>query len=424
MSSTETKKKSKKSDVITQNDEFESYDGPGLKISKKQRLQTLTYLTYAIVTTTTFLFGLGLCMVFSASSIKEMEVGNNPLHLFGSQLIFGIGGYFLLIFMKRIPIKAIYKMSATFAIFVDVLILAVNFVGETVNGNKNWLPTPFGVSIQPSEFAKLFFCMFLATQIHRYRKEGPNWNFRGRFGLILMTGLIILGGIALILYQKDLGTTMVLGIMLLGEMFVAGVKFRYLIPLLFVAIIGAYFGLTSSENRWGRFVATYTGCDESDADVCYQQDHSKQAFATGGITGKGAGASREKWSYLPEPQTDFIFAIIGEELGFFGAITVIICYIILIGALIATIIYVKDQRMKYITGGVVCWLAAQIFFNIGATIGALPVIGVPLPLISYGGTALISTLAALGIVLSFTSEHRRKAKFKKRGRGIKTAYVK
>lgn len=387
-------------------------------------IRSLSAIRTIIISITIIMFIFGVTMVFSASTVEQLEQDQNMFQTAIQQLIYGVIGFGALIFLAGMPTFIYEKIAGIAVIICDGLILLTFFVGETVNGNKNWLKIIPGLpAIQPSEFAKLAFCIFVGIQMAYIHKNADKLSSEIVRKRIISTAVWILFGLLLIFLEKDLGTAMVIGVMLLGELFLAGIKLRWFILVAALAVFGASMGLTMSENRMSRMMATYMGCDDSDRAICYQQDHSLQAFATGGLFGKGPGASREKWMYLPEAHTDFIFAIIGEEWGFFGAITIIICFILLITMLVLVMLRTDDLSKKYITGGILSWLIAQTAFNIGATLGLLPVIGVPLPLISYGGTALISTLMAIGVALSFTNNKTVQKLSTPTARKMKTVYA-
>jgi cell division protein FtsW len=209
--------------------------------------------------------------------------------------------------------------------------------------------------------------------------------------------------IGLVLLGNDLGTAVIMLSIVLGALFYSGVKLR----IIFTAILGlAFIGLaftTLSSSRMARISAWATGCSsQQDFQLyCWQTVHGWWALASGGILGSGLGASRAKWNWLPEADNDFIFAIIGDELGLIGSIVVLVLFVIMAIAFVRIIRSSRDPFARIATGGVMIWLIGQAFVNIAVVLGLLPVLGVPLPLISAGGSALISSLVAIGVVLSF-----------------------
>jgi cell division protein FtsW len=205
-------------------------------------------------------------------------------------------------------------------------------------------------------------------------------------------GFVILG--------NDLGTAMVYILMIAGALLVADIPMKWFASAgVIAAIVVAILALVS-DNRMGRIMATYDSqCDSS--DLCYQVTRGLEALGSGGLTGVGLGASSEKWAYLPEAQNDFIFAIIGEELGFLGALLVIVLFAALGVGMMRVVIRHEDPMVKISTAAIAAWILGQAIFNIGVVTRIFPVIGVPLPFVSAGGSALIATMLAIGLVLGF-----------------------
>jgi cell division protein FtsW len=211
-------------------------------------------------------------------------------------------------------------------------------------------------------------------------------------------GLVLLGG--------DLGTSIILSSIVVGAVFFAGVRLRFLgIPLLVMGVAGAIASIASS-SRQDRISAFFSGCASASqyAGICYQTVQGWWALASGGLFGVGLGQSKAKWSWLPEADNDFIFAIIGEELGLLGAILVLVLFIVLAISFVRIIRANTDPFARVTVSAVMVWIVGQAFVNIAVVLGILPVLGVPLPLISAGGSALVTTLVAIGIVLSFARQ--------------------
>jgi cell division protein FtsW len=397
---------------ITPSDSSARVDGSTRKAVKFSVLSSVM-----LVSISAFMVVFGIVMIFSASSISLMESDLVPWRLAATQAGFGLIGALCAWILANLPLVVYEFICFPFLVAVDVLLVLVQFFGEERGGNRNWLSFGF-FQIQPSEFAKLFLCIWLGVRLAKHHSEGNIRNSRRVFNSKLVLGLMITLG--LVLWGQDLGTAMIFMVMLFGEFFIAGISGK-LLALIFTVLGGlaAAFVMTSS-NRRERILGNYTNCGGDTQGVCYQSVHGMYALATGGITGVGPGASREKWSYLPEAHNDFIFSIIGEELGLMGTVTILICFIVLCVAISMVIIHSDQSAAKIIAGGILSWIGGQALFNIGAVLRILPVIGVPLPLISYGGTSLISTLAAIGVVLSFTKHHHRFASNAKRAGGITT----
>jgi cell division protein FtsW len=211
---------------------------------------------------------------------------------------------------------------------------------------------------------------------------------------------IVLVTLGLVLVGHDLGTALVLIGIVAALLFVSGVPGRFFALAAGVfAVIAAGFVVTN-ENRMDRITSWLGNCDTSDG-TCYQSIHGLYALADGGLWGVGLGASKEKWSWLPEAHNDFIFAIIGEELGLPGTLVILVLFTLLGWACFRLVQRSRDQFVRIATAGVMAWILLQAMINIGAVIGLLPVIGIPLPLVSAGGSALVTTLLALGMLLSF-----------------------
>jgi cell division protein FtsW len=213
---------------------------------------------------------------------------------------------------------------------------------------------------------------------------------------------VALVAIGFVLLGNDLGTASIMLLMVLGLLFFAGVRLRFLsVAVVAIGLIGAIFAV-ASDSRTERIRIWLNGCAPEDyQNLCWQTLHGTWALAAGGWFGVGLGNSDAKWSWLPEADNDFIFAIIGEELGLLGAIVVLLLFIVLAIAFVRVIRSSRDDFSRIATSGIMIWIIGQAFVNIAVVLGVLPVLGVPLPLISAGGSALISTLLAIGVVLSF-----------------------
>ncbi|MFC7765132.1 FtsW/RodA/SpoVE family cell cycle protein [Leucobacter soli] len=211
-------------------------------------------------------------------------------------------------------------------------------------------------------------------------------------GAALALGLVLAG--------KDLGTTLIMGAAVLGAMYFGGVSWKSLGLTALIAVGGAAYFVLTSSNRLARIFAS--GDDYSGLD--WQPLHGLWALAGGGIFGVGLGGSKAKWSWLPAADNDYIFAIIGEELGLVGAVLVILLFAVLAAVMIRAIARARDRFGRAVIGGVLVWVVGQAFVNIGVVIGVFPVLGVPLPLISSGGTALIACLLAMGVVISIARD--------------------
>jgi cell division protein FtsW len=271
-----------------------------------------------------------------------------------------------------------------------LLLPQVPGIGISVGGNTNWIGFG-GFSLQPSEFAKFAMILWCALMM-RNLQESVNPLPK------LLPGMAIV--MALILVGKDLGTALVVGGIFLSVLFVAGISIKRILLLSSVLIIGAIILIASNQTRLNRFAAfSNPFSEENYKSAGWQQAHSIMGLASGGAFGTGLGSGKQKWGSLPEAHTDFIFSVIGEELGLLGTLAVLSLYALLILAIFRVAIRANKPFDKYVLVGIGSWIAIQVVMNIGSVISLMPVVGVTLPLISYGGSSLISTFLAIGYVL-------------------------
>jgi cell division protein FtsW len=367
-----------------------------------QRLDSPVTTYYLLLSATTMLVVIGLVMVLSASSVTSYQDTNSSYTIFFNQLRYAAMGVIGAVVATRIALVTWHRISVPL-LGAAILLQALVFIpglGVTVNGNRNWIHIA-GQQVQPSEFAKVALVLFGATVLTKKRRN------LGTFLHVAVPLVVPAGGllILLVLAGGDLGTGLVLLAILAGMLFVAGVPARMFILAGGVAAVLAAAMALASKNRMGRIHTWLAGC--TDPNVCFQTIHGQYALADGGWWGVGLGASREKWSWLPAAHNDFIFAIIGEELGLPGTLVVIALFGLLAFACYRLILSTDDFFIRIATAGVMVWILAQAAINIGSVIGLLPVIGVPLPLVSSGGSALMATLFALGMLLSFARNEPR-----------------
>jgi len=361
-----------------------------------ENLESPVTTYYLLLSTTAMLVIIGLVMVLSASSVTSYKNTNSSYTVFLSQLQFAVVGVIGALVAARLSLT-LWKRVAVPVLGIAILLQALVFVpglGVSVNGNRNWIRFA-GQQLQPSEFAKVALVLFGATVLTKKRR------MLGRFLHVAVPLVFPAGGLLLLLVLAggDLGTGLVLLAIMAGMLFVAGVPARmFLIAGASAAALAASMALTSA-NRMSRIHTWLVGC--TDPTVCFQTIHGQYALADGGWWGVGLGASREKWSWLPAAHNDFIFAIIGEELGLPGTLVIIGLFGLLAFACYRLVLRSDDFFTRVATAGVMVWILVQAVINIGAVIGLLPVIGVPLPLVSSGGSALMATLFALGMLLSF-----------------------
>ncbi len=354
---------------------------------------------YLIMGSALALTGIGLMMVLSASSVEQISSGAGPLSVFMKQGLFAILGVAAMFVVSRLPLAFIKRVAPAAMIAILIALAAVQVVGKSVAGNKNWIEIPGGLSLQPSEFAKLILVVFAGTV---YAKQAKKLH-RSAVAMVPVGVLGILT-ILLVLLGKDLGTTTIVAAVLLASMFFAGVRLKVIATLMIggAVILGA--SALMSGNRTSRIGAWLgTNCE---FDQCMQSTNALQGLGTGGLWGVGIGQSRQKWNRIPEAHNDFIFAIIGEELGLIGALVVVALFVVLFFAGVRVLVRQHGVFERTVVGGILTWLVFQALVNVAMVIGVLPVIGVPLPFVSYGGSALLSSLLAVGVLLAITRQTR------------------
>ena len=351
-----------------------------------------------LLVTTLGLAIFGCIMVLSASSVTMISQGQSPFSQVSSQVMFLVLGVIAMAGITRIPVGVYHKKFVVNAMLIAALVmqLAVVVVGVEVNGNRNWLKFPGGVQIQPSEFSKLAIIMWLAWVYSRHGDISRSiWRtlFPSIYGVGALVLLIMLGG--------DMGTAMVYGFIFVGMMWLAGASRSSLLKIggAFAAL--ALVGVLSSANRVARIFGVWGSCTNANCD---QANSGEVALTTGGFLGVGLGQSRQKYNYLAEAHNDYIFAIIGEELGLLGTLAVLLLYAGLVYCAVRIMLRTTDPLVRLATGGIMIWLTSQAIINMGMVSRLLPVIGVPLPFVSYGGSSLLSSLFAAGLLLAFARQ--------------------
>lgn len=365
--------------------------------SAREWLRSPTAPYYLILVSAAALVSVGLVMVLSASSVAAYAATGSSWGVFFEQLIFAGVGIGLGALASRVPLRW-WKRLAMPGLIIGVLLEALVFspLGGGFQGNRNWIFIG-GASVQPSEFAKLALVVFGAAVLaHKRAVIGQITHAMIPFvfpGAAMLIGLVMLG--------KDLGTAMILVAIVSGMLFVAGLPAKWFGVVGVFAVGGVAYLAAGSANRMQR-IETWLGdsCTSAQVEGCFQKVHAQYALADGGWWGVGLGASREKWSRLPEPHNDFILAIIGEELGLPGTLLVLLLFVVLAYSCFRIISATKDPFVRLATAGVMIWILAQACLNIGSVIGLLPIVGVPLPLVSSGGSALIAALMGIGLLLA------------------------
>ncbi|MGW0907918.1 putative lipid II flippase FtsW [Streptomyces sp. NPDC002853] len=345
---------------------------------------------------------LGLVMVYSASMIQALQLDLPAAYFFQKQFVAAVLGSILLLVAMRMPIKlhrALAYPILAVTVFLMVLV-QVPGIGRSVNGNQNWIYLGGPFQLQPSEFAKLALVLWGADLLARKQDKRLLTQWKHMLVPLVPVAFMLLG---LIMLGGDMGTAIILTAILFGLLWLAGAPTRLFAGVLSIAALLGVILIKTSPNRMAR-LACIGATDPGPGDQCWQAVHGIYALASGGFFGSGLGASVEKWGQLPEPHTDFIFAITGEELGLAGTLSVLALFAALGYAGIRVAGRTEDPFVRYAAGGVTTWITAQAVINVGAVLGLLPIAGVPLPLFSYGGSALLPTMFAIGLLIAFARE--------------------
>lgn len=353
---------------------------------------------YLILGSVIALSSLGLVMVLSASSVKSLrESGNSFSYVLRQALFLILAAGLAWVAMKlRYELwKPIAQVSLIFSCALLVL-PQIGGIGKTVGGNTNWIGIG-SFTLQPSEFAKLGLILWCALRL-RIHDQRASQGFASNPATLIIPGFMLV--MALILLGRDLGTAVLVTGIVAGILFISGLALK-VFGLLAIGASALFAALIlPSANRMNRFSAFFDPfAEENYQGVGWQQAHSIMGLASGGAVGTGLGSSKQKWGSLPEVHTDFIFAVIGEELGLLGTLATLGLFGILILGIFKVAINAQNSFDRYVCAGIGCWISVQVLLNIGTVISLIPVVGVTLPLISYGGSSLIATFIALGYVL-------------------------
>ena len=348
-----------------------------------------------IFTVTVILLAVGIAMVFSASFAKSLDDAGDPFYFFKRQLLWAVLGVPVMWVFSHIEYPY-WRQVARPALYSTLLLLvAVLLIGAARGGAVRWIDFGF-FSFQPSEWAKFALCIYFA---HYFAERGPRvqdfWQGLGPW-------LLVMGAVAgLIMLQPDLGTTLAIGGMAVLMAFLAGARLRHLLALGALAVPALVLAVTQSDYRWKRITAFLDPWADPQG-TGYHLIQGLLALGSGGWFGLGFGLSRQKIWYLPEQHTDFIFAVLGEELGLLGTLTVLALYAVLIWRGYRTAATAPDTFGALLAAGITSVVAIQVVVNIGVVTATLPITGITLPLISYGGSSLVVTLAGIGILLNIS----------------------
>jgi cell division protein FtsW len=353
---------------------------------------------YLIIWSVIALSALGLTMVLSASSVKSLQDNGSTYSIFIKQFFFLILASGCAYWAFKVK-GAIWLIIARYALLLSIIFLAMPLVpglGKNVNGNRNWIEFA-GFTLQPSEFAKLGLILWCALHLKKSESKSDDGFIKNPL-IVVMPGALAVE--LFVLGERDLGTGILIFAILGGIIFIAGAPLK-MFGYSFMAVAGIVAALViTSPNRMHRFAAFLNPFDEQYYKFAgWQPAHSIMGLASGGLFGAGLGASKQKWANLAEAHTDFIFAVIGEELGLLGTLVVLLLFAALIYGIFRVSLKTKDSFSRYATAGIACWFLVQVTVNIASVTSLLPVIGVTLPFISYGGSSLIANFMAIGFVL-------------------------
>jgi len=354
-----------------------------------------------------FLVGIGVVMVYSASSAVALKkFGTDNLFL-KKQALFALIGIVGLVACRHFPYRWYRSLTYPLLVLALVFLIAIQFtdLGLAAGGSVRWLRLG-RFSFQPSEFARLALVIFLAYSLE---KKGENLK---KFSIGFLPHLVVLSVFAgFIIMQPDFGSVVILATLTWLMLFVGGVPCRHLFGSLLLMAPLAYFFLVGAEYRMKR-ILTFINPWQYSADEGYQIVHSLMAFGTGGLWGVGIGNGYQKLFYLPEPHTDFIFSIIGEEFGLVGVLIIVVLYALILFKGIQIALHAPDMFGSLVAVGLTAALGLQLCINMGVTLGLLPTKGLTLPFLSYGGTSLLLNMAAVGILMNISAARRKLAQGK------------
>jgi cell division protein FtsW len=355
-----------------------------------------------LVVAVMILVAIGVVMVLSSSSVVAFAEYGNSYAVFKKQLVWAVVGLATMLAVSRVDYRRWRRLGAPLLLLTVLALVWVTVApsGVEVGGSTRWIEVAAGLRFQPSELAKLALLVFGADVLTR--KARLLGDVRHLLVPVLpVTALLA----ALVMLQPDLGTTVLLCAIAFGLLFLAGTPLRTFATITTLGLaVGLQLILAAPYRRRRLFAFLDPAADPQNTG--YHLIQSQLALGSGGLFGVGLGASRQKWSYVPNAHTDFIFAIIGEELGLLGTLTVIALFMVFAYAGVRVARRAVDPLGRYLAGGVTIWIVVTALVNMGAVVGLLPITGVPLPLVSFGGSSMIVLLTALGILLSVARQER------------------
>jgi len=341
------------------------------------------------------LTAIGIIMVYSASSVLAFKKFGTDYFFLKKQALFAIAGLMALVGFRHFPYRYFKIMAYPVLIFALILLGAIFIpgLGYSAGGSARWLRFG-GFTVQPSEFARLSMIIFLSYSIEKKSENLSNF-YIGFLPHVIVLGIFT----ALMFLQPDFGSVVILSAITWLMLFVGGVRLLHLVPSVLLLLPFAYIYMVSAEYRVKRLMSFWDPW-QYPADEGYQIVHSLMAFGTGGIWGAGIGKGYQKLYYLPEPHTDFIFSVIGEELGLLGILIILVMYALILWRGIKIAKKTDDNFGALLATGITVAIGIQVCINMGVTLGILPTKGLTLPFLSYGGTSLLVNMASIGILMN------------------------
>jgi cell division protein FtsW len=369
-----------------------------IALNKEQKERHRPFDVYLLFVTLLLVFT-GVVMVFSSSAVLARETYHDSYYFLKKELLFVAIGIVLMLAAKNIPYRLYWKIVYPLLGAMLFFLLLVLIVGawESSDGARRWIRIG-GFSLQPSEFTKLVVIIFVAYILAKKRERIREFT-KGFLPVIGLSGLYI----GLILLQKDLGSAFTLGLIIFLMLFIAGTRLSYLLGTFLASLPVLYFLIFRVAFRRRRILAFLDPWSHQ-MDSGFQIIQSFVAFKSGGLTGVGLGEGKQKLFYLPEAHTDFIFSVLGEELGLLGVVAVIALFTVFIyrGLLITT--RSKDLFGLYLAFGLTCLIGMEAFINMSVVMGLVPTKGLALPFISYGGSSMLTSMFAVGILLNISMD--------------------
>jgi len=345
---------------------------------------------------TMVLVGFGLLMVFDTSALFSLQQYGSPYHFFLRQVVYAGVGMIAMVMLARTD-YATYRRAAPLFLVAGAILLAMVFVpgvGKTIRGARRWIALG-PVSIQPSEFVKLIVVYYLAAALSERSRTESAHPFRDYVTYLAVVGVLL----AIVYKQKDFGTTVIIAAITFVMFFLGGVKMRYLFATSLCALPALLYALIVYRYRIVR-ITSFLDPWRDPYGSGFQLIQSLISFGKGGVFGQGFANGKQQLFYLPDAHTDFILAVIAEELGLLGVIAVLLLFLLLLFVGVRVAVRAQDRFGFLLASGITILISLQVVLNVGVVVGALPTKGMVLPFLSYGGSALLTNIAAMGMLLS------------------------